>query len=198
MNEFLRKLAQALGLDPESSEEQVIARVAQLAQGTPDVKELAQRNGMVALPTSQVAELTQQAQAGAAALEQVKTLRADLNQQSFEALVAQSNASPALLDTYKELWNQGHQDEVRKLLAAAPQIVRMTPTGRTVAIGGEGTGQTGATTLVQGQPLDRLGSYSVDDERLELHQRTESLAIAKFNGDYDKALSHLIDAGEAI
>lgn len=198
VNEFLRKLAQALGLDEHASEDQVIARVAQLAQGAPDVRELAQKTGHVVLPAGQVATLTQQAQDGQDALEQVKVLSARLNLAEFESLMAQHPAAaPALRDTYKELWEQGQHEQVRKILSATPPSVRMTPTGRAISVPAGGEPGGGHMQLVQGTPLDRIGTLTVDEDRLELHQRTEALALAK-NCTYEQALDTLTNTGEAV
>lgn len=195
--EFLKRLAQAMGLGDNATEDQIIAKVAQLAQATPDVRELAQQQGRVVLDAGQVATLTQQAQEGTAALEQVKTLTARLNLAEFETLMSQHPAAaPALRDTYKELWEQGQHEQVKRILSATPATVRMTPTGRAITVPAGDPGN-GHLTLVQGQPLDRVGSLQINESRLELHQRVEALAMAK-SVTYEVALDMLTATGEAV
>lgn len=185
MPDFIAQIREALGLDESTDDATVLAKARELAAAgaapppaatEKTLAQLAAESGSVVLSAADHASLTQNALAGAAAAKQ-------LHEQRFEvafdkALEDPSGArvTPAMKDNLKALYDK------------APDLTLSTIEAMPVMVQTSAAGATGARSAADDPALQLdAGGFDVDEDRVELHNKT--LAIAAQKGiDYADAL----------
>lgn len=179
-NMDITKILEALGVAADSDEATVLAKVGELKARpeqatTLSVEDQAKAEGKMVLSTDQFASLMQNATEGAAAAKQLSQMTFD---NAFDKAVSEGRALPAQKDTMLSLYNVD-KDNALKLLESMPKVVNVEPVG--AGGGAEATAQLSAD-------LRDDEGYTVEEDRVRLHNKAVELCDANSNLDYGDAL----------
>lgn len=178
----LTKIAQALGLSADASEDSVIAAIAEKSAVTVTPVSLADQakaEGMVVLSADDHAKQVADATAGAAAAVQLAKMTFDT---AFTKALTDGRAIPAMKDNLVTL-HDVNPELALKMVDDLPKILNTVPTGA--------GGEPGAS--LSDDIVDDAKGFTTDPDRNELHSKV--LAVSAEKGiDYGTALDVVLGA----
>lgn len=172
----LKNIALAMGLPEDADEATIVAAVAERGSTDKSLDALAKDEGKVVLSADAVLKMTSDAERGAAAADELSKMKFE---SAFTLAVEDGRKTPAEKETFEALYDVA-PEKTLAALAAAPKVLNTELAG-SAGGAGEGAGIDAAT-------LAEAEDFTVDEDRMELHRKTEAIMLEK-DIDYSEALA---------